>query len=177
MADDAVTDGYFATVQLCNAVLAKRLGTASWTAATTANKIIAIQMATSNIDSLNYSGLKYLSTQDRQFPRKYILDPDAFSPYGDIINVDQYGYCYESTDVPDTVLLACALEALALIEFYATSTAAKRKTLQDQGVKSYSIGPLSETFGGSGSALIGDLKSAEAYGLLEKYMENSVLIT
>lgn len=177
MADDAVTDGYFATVQLCNAVLAKRLGTASWTAATTANKIIAIQMATSNIDSLNYSGLKYLSTQDRQFPRKYILDPDAFSPYGDIINVDQYGYCYESTDVPDAVLFACALEALALIEYYATSTAAKRKTLQDQGVKSYSIGPLSETFGGSGSALIGDLKSAEAYGLLEKYMENSVLIT
>jgi hypothetical protein len=177
MTDDAVTDGYFATVQLCDAVLAKRLGTASWTAATTPNKIIAIQMATSAIDRLDYSGLKYLDTQARQFPRKYLLDPNETSPWGNIINVDNYNYTYESLTVPDSVLLACALEALALIEYYATITAAKRKTLQDQGVKSYSIGPLSETFGGSGSALIGDLKSAEAYGLLEKYIENSVLIT
>jgi hypothetical protein len=173
----AVTNSYITTTEAADALMALRLGTSSWTAAASATKIAALQHATSNIDALSFSGYKQSETQANQFPRMYQYEPGSYSPYVDTnIETNINGDCIE-LDTPADVLLACALEALALIEYYATSTAAKRKTLQDQGVKSYSIGPLSETFGGSGSATTGDLKSKEAYGLLEKYLENSVLIT
>jgi hypothetical protein len=173
----AVTNSYITTTEAADALMALRLGTASWTAAASATKIAALQHATSNIDALPFSGYKQSETQVNQFPRMYFYEPNSYSPYTSTnIETNLNGDCVE-IDTPSDVLLACALEALALIDYYATSTAAKRKTLQDQGVKSYSIGPLSETFGSTSAVSSGGMKSSEAYQLLEKYLENSVLIT
>jgi hypothetical protein len=130
-----------------------------------------LQRATKIIDSLSFGGYKLLSTQDRQFPRKY--DPtDSLNPWGNTYSEDSWGYIYDSSDVPDDVKEACCEEALALYEFYTDSASSKRQSLQNQGVKSYSIGPLSETFGtveAGGSSTYG-LKSTIAYDLLQKYI-------
>jgi hypothetical protein len=171
-----VTNSYITTTEAADALLAMRLGTSSWTAAASATKIAALQHATSNIDSLSFSGYKQSDTQTNQFPRMYQYVEDAYSPYTTTATFSTQGDCITEA-TPADVLLACALEALALIEFYANTTAAKRKTLQDQGVKSYSIGDLSESFGGAGYSTYSGMKSSEAYALLEKYLENSVLIT
>ncbi len=177
MTDTSVSDSYLATVELADAIFAKRLGASAWTAASSDDKSKALQMATSAIDSQNYSGLKYLSTQDRQFPRKYQIDPTVDSnPWGGTVNCDTYGYVYESTSVPDAVLLACALEALALIEYYASTSPIDEADLISKGVKSFSLGKLSMSFSGSASLQSG-FKSKEAYDLLEEYREDSVLIT
>ena len=177
MTDTSVSDSYLATVELADAIFAKRLGTASWTAASSADKSKALQMATSAIDSQNYSGLKYLSTQARQFPRKYQADPSIGSdPWGGTVNYDTYGYVYESTSVPDEVLLACCLEALALINYYTNADPIDEADLMAKGYKSFSLGDLSATFGSSVSLQSG-FHSKEAFDLLEKYREFSVLIT
>lgn len=179
MTDTPVTDSYLATIELADAIFAKRLGAASWTAASSADKAKALQMATASIDSQTYAGMKYLSTQARQFPRKYPRDPEVTAdPWGGVINYDSYGYVYESTDVPDDVLLACALEALALIDYYSSSSTSPidEVDLIAKGVKSFSLGKLSMSFGGS-FALQSGFRSKEAFDLLDKYVECSVLIT
>jgi len=50
MTDTPVTDSYLATVELADAILATRLDAASWTAASSADKAKALQMATASID-------------------------------------------------------------------------------------------------------------------------------
>lgn len=179
MTDTPVSDSYLETIEAADAILATRLDAASWTAASSADKAKALQMATASIDSQTYTGLKYLSTQARQFPRKYAGDPnDVEDPWGGVINYDSYGYIYESTDVPDDVLLACALEALALIDYYSSSSTSPidEADLIAKGVKSFSLGKLSMSFGGS-FALQSGFRSKEAFDLLDKYIECSVLIT
>lgn len=169
------TDSYL-TVAEADAVFAARLGAATWTAASTADKTAALKMATAIIDSLTYTGFKQSETQARQFPRMYQFDPDFYSPWavtepdfstaGDCINVD----------TPDDVLSACCLEALALLEYYSSSSPINEGDLIAKGVKSFSLGKLSMSFGSSASLQSG-FRSKEAFDLLEKYHENSVLIT
>jgi len=177
MTDTPVEDSYLETIEAADAIFAKRLGAANWTAASSADKAKALQMATAVIDSGTYTGLKYLSTQARQFPRKYAGDPnDVEDPWGGVVNYDNYGYIYESTSVPDEVLLACCLEALALINYYTNADPIDEADLMAKGYKSFSLGDLSATFGSSVSLQSG-FHSKEAYDLLEKYREFSVLIT
>lgn len=171
----AVTDSYFTTVEDADAVLAKRLGTAAWTAATSATKIAALQQATSLIDAQSYAGFTQTNPQDRQFPRKYLIDPREHSPWADLVILDIYGYWAESTTVPNNIYLACALEALALVEYYAAGSVVNEQELINKGVKSFSLGKLSMSFGKSAAALYG-FKSNDAFNLLEDYMENSSLI-
>lgn len=129
-----------------------------------------LQRATKIIDSLTFSGYKLLSTQGREFPRKY--DPTySINPWGNTYSEDSWGYIYDSSDVPDEVEEACCEEALALYDLYSSSANTKRQALQEQGVTSYSIGPLSETFGTSNSSTkYMGLHSQRAYDLLLKYL-------
>lgn len=173
----AVTDSYYTTVEDADAVLAKRLGTAAWTAASSATKIAALQQATSVIDSLDYSGVTQSSSQARQFPRKYLVDiTQPYSPWANLVILDLYGYWAESAIVPPKILLACALEALALIEYYSVTTgSANEQELVAKGVKSFTLGKLSMTLSKSPAISYG-FKSIEAYNLLEDYLENAVLM-
>ena len=171
----AVTDSYIATTEDADAIFAKRLGTADWTAASSANKVAALQQATSVIDALTYAGVTQSSSQARQFPRKYLVDFCEPSPWSSLIVLDLYGYYQESTAVPAKVTLACALEALALIQYYDSSNVVNEQELIAKGVKSFSLGKLSMSFAKNAASASG-FKSTEAYGLLQDYIENSSLI-
>ena len=173
----AVTDSYFSSTEDADAVLAKRLGNTAWASATSATKTAALQQATSTIDALDYTGFTQSSDQARQFPRKYLIDPYEYSPWSNVLVVDMYGYWSDGTAVPNKIMLACALEASALVEYYSASSGAvvNEQELMSKGVKSFSLGKLSMTFGSSSSASYG-FKSTESYNLLEDYIQNSYLI-
>ena len=148
--------------------------TTTWDALSDANKTAYLVMATKAIDAIDFKGFKYLSTQDRAFPRKYLLGDYYESPWGLTLSIDAYGYAYES-DVPDAVTEACCWEAKALAELYASTSRTSRKALQEQGVVSYSMGDLSETFGAgkaSNASYVG-LQSRDAFKLIDKYIERS----
>jgi hypothetical protein len=73
--------------------------------------------------------------------------------------------------VPQNVLDACCEEALAIYLFLADTDRSERKTMKEDGVKSYSLGgDYSETLGGSNSDKHYGLHSTEAYNLLSKYI-------
>jgi hypothetical protein len=122
-----------------------------------------LQEATRHIDQLRLRGDKYDSTQDRAFPR--VID-------GIIV-----GDSDQNVVVPDDVLRACMEEAIALYAYYASTSEQKRASLQAQGVKSYSIGDLSETYGPSTTTgPMQGLKSSAAYRLLSRYIAHSVTV-
>jgi hypothetical protein len=172
----AVTDSYFSSTEDADAVLAKRLGNTAWTSATSATKTAALQQATSIIDAQDYTGFTQTSDQARQFPRKYLIDPYEYSPWSNVIVLDIYGYWSESNVVPSKIMLACALEASALVEYHSSSGAAiNEQELISKGVKSFSLGKLSMSFGKSASASYG-FKSNDAFNLLEDYIQSSYLI-
>ena len=174
----AVTDSYFSSTEDADAVLAKRLGNTAWASATSATKTAALQQATSTIDALDYTGFTQSSDQPRQFPRKYLIDPYEYSPWSNILVIDMYGYYSESANVPNKIMLACALEASALVEYYSASSGSgviNEQELVSKGVKSFSLGKLSMSFGRSESASVG-FKSNDSYNLLEEYIQNSYLI-
>ena len=171
----AVTDSYFTTVEDANAILAKRLGTAAWTAATSATKIAALQQATSVIDALDYDGVTQSEAQERQFPRKYLVDRTEHSPWLINLVLDIYGYWQESTDVPAKVYLACALEALAIIEYYSSGATVNEQELIAKGVTDFTLGKLSMSFKKTSATAYG-FKSEEAYRLLDAYIQNCYLI-
>ena len=128
-----------------------------------------LQRATRMIDSIFYQGHKLLSTQAREWPRKFLAS-DAPSPWGLTYNIDTYRYIYESDDVPQYVLDACAEEAIALYTHYST-TSKDPRSLQDQGVTSFSLGDLSMSFKpGAGRSELAGLYSQEAYDLLSPYI-------
>jgi len=163
-----IADCYILALTTSTAFFAKRLGAANWTAATAPNQTIALQMATAKIDALEYSGYKLLSTQARAFPRKY-QKTDSVNPWGNLLSEDSLGYIYDSDAVPQDVLDACCLEALALINFYADSDNTDRQAMKDQGVKNYNLGGVySETLDSSAFDRY-NMYSPEAYRLLQKY--------
>jgi hypothetical protein len=172
-----VTYSYIGTTEEADAILAQRLGTATWAASSIATKTAALQQATATIDALDYTGFKNDEFQELQFPRKYLIDPRERSPWYDIIILDVYGYYCPSTDVPFRIKRACALEANALVEYYNSSATAvvNEQELISKGVKSFSLGKLSMSFGTSMSATYG-FKSTDAYNLLEEDIQNSYLI-
>ncbi|HWQ20858.1 MAG TPA: hypothetical protein VN455_13840, partial [Methanotrichaceae archaeon] len=86
------------------------------------------------------------------------------------ISIDSYGYAYQSA-VPAEVITACMEEALALYSFYSSPQNTKRQFLQQQGVKSFSLDDLSESYGAVSYTY--GLKSPEALELIDKYIEHS----
>jgi hypothetical protein len=120
-----------------------------------------LNRATRAIDALPLRGRKYLldGSQERQFPREYRDGYDMDELTG-------------VAEVPDDVESACCEEALAI--YLAGSTSSGRRTLQEQGVKSFSIGgKLQETFTDGAKDMYRGLKSADAYRLLSKYIARS----
>jgi len=122
-----------------------------------------LQRATKTIDGLPLRGRKYQldGTQARQFPREYREGYDQNELTG-------------VAEVPRNVEDACCEEALALYLFYADTDRSERKTMKEDGVKSYSLGgDYSENLGGSNSDKHNGLLSSEAYNLLSKHIARS----
>jgi len=180
MTDTSFTDSYVLT----DAILEAYLG-ANPKAAAIALKALAVasqewycREATRIIDALPLQGYKLLSSQDRQFPRKYAPSyPLSWSPWGSMVTEDAYGYIYMSSSVPQDVIDACCDEAVSLYVFYSDADKLERQDLIDAGVQSTSLGgQISETFGSSRIDRYHGLHSKKAYQLLEKYIENSVCV-
>lgn len=174
MSTTAVSDSYITTIEEADAFFAARLDSASWDDADAADQAKALQMATARLDNLDYKGYKYLQSQERQFPRKYSVDPFYESPWGISLSLDAYGYAYES-DVPQRIKDACCLEAAALLEYYSSTDPINEQDLVEAGVKSFSLGKLSMSLSKT-SAASRNLRSAEAYELISRYLDNGGFI-
>ena len=129
-------------------------------------KEILLRRAAKVIDRQPLIGIKAVSTQDMEFPRA--IHTDYKRRDLPILNTHFYSDWYIQTETPDAVKHAQVEIALT-----ATQDAPKRVELQRQGVKSFSLGKLSESYGsGSNNAIV----SHEARELLKPYLAGSVSI-
>lgn len=137
----------------------------AWTALTDANCEAYLRKACQQIDRQPLVGFKAVSTQALAFPRTIYSEygpayvNSAYIPYGD--------NWYVQSSVPAEVLNAQCEIALSL-----ASGISERVELQRQGVKSFSLGKLSETYSGTQNRVV----SQEAKELLAPYLAGSVRI-
>ena len=123
-----------------------RLHAESWSGADSETKEKALRQATKEIDRQPIRGRKTDISQSLAFPR------------------------YPDTEIPEAVKEACCEEALALLE----RGNSQRRKLQQEGVQSFSIGNMSETYiTGAGKGLL----SQEAKELLRPWLIGVVMIT
>lgn len=134
---------------------------ATWTALSNADKEILLKNATKKIDRQILRGVKAVETQALEFPRAL----------HEVTNYTNYWIVEES--VSQKVKDAQVEEALASV--IDGSNANRRAKLQQQGVKSYSLGDLSETFGTT-TINTNKLISSVAKELLSYYIAGSVRI-
>ena len=171
----AVSDSYITTIEDFETRLTSdpRAAAIALLAADSTSQTWYLQKATAIIDNLPLKGSTYdcidkttpaSDEQDRMFPR--------------VINGYAVDWDDDTSDavVPEDVKKATVEEAIALYGFYVSSPGdQKRRKLQDQGVTSFSIGKLSETYGGIGAAAKWKgLHSQEAYDLMKQYIAGAV---
>jgi len=136
----------YVTLEEANTYFASRLHAEAWTAAADVDKQKALKQATRAIDRQLLIGRKTNPEQELAFPR------------------------YPDTEVPEAVKEACCEEALAILEIGNS----QRRKLQQEGVQSFSLGNMSETFAaGAGKGLL----SQEAKELLRPWLLGAVNIT
>ena len=136
----------YCTTEYADEYFKNRLHAESWGQADESTKEKALRQATRAIDRQLLRGRKTNPEQELAFPRH----PD--------------------TEVPAAVKEACCEEALALIE----SGNSQRRKLQQEGVQSFSLGNMSETYvAGAGRGLL----SQEAKELLRFWLLGGVFIT
>lgn len=147
----APTESSYLDAASADTLAASRPTNAAWAAASSVEKLAALEEATRRIDSMILRGNKYDSDQALEFPR--IIDGVTIG------NADQ------DAEVPTQVLWACLEEAMAIMGAGSGSL----KDLQEQGVSSMSIGgKLSYTFvAGAGNS---GLQSAAAKRYMRRYI-------
>ena len=141
---------------------ADRPDSSAWTGASSADKEAALKYASKLVDSLPFVGKKYetdISSQPLQWPR--------------LIKV-RGGWTVER-DADDNVVVPQAIKDAVCEEILARLSPidGKRHALQADGVKSFRLGDLSETYGDDlrGGGIKGTpLISWTAYRLLEPYL-------
>lgn len=138
--------GSYCTIEYADEYFSDRLHAESWGQAYEIAKEKALKQATKAIDRQPLRGRKTNPEQELAFPRH----PD--------------------TEIPAAVKEACCEEALALIE----SGNSQRRKLQQEGVQSFTLGNMSETYAaGAGKGLL----SQEAKELLRPWLIGAVMIT
>ena len=144
MSESETTTAYMTTEE-AETYFAGRLHAESWGETSDADKEKALRQATKEIDRQLLKGRKATDTQELAFPRH----PD--------------------TEVPEAVKEACCEIALALLE----RGNSQRRRLQQEGVQSFTLGNMSETFAaGAGKGLL----SQEAKELLRTWLMGAVNI-
>jgi hypothetical protein len=129
-----------------NEYFSNRLHADAWAEASDADKDKALAMAAKAIDRMPLIGRKAVSEQTLAFPR------------------------HPEIKIPEAVKEACCEEALALLE----RGNSQRRKLQQEGVQSFTLGSISETFAPvSGRGLL----SQEAKELLRPWLLGAVMIT
>lgn len=172
MAEDTpVANSYITTLEIALAYFAGDPRAIAFIA-TPATMAWYLRRATKIIDNLPLKGQTYYyfvngtpaaGQQNRQFPR-YI---DSMC-HGWNINT-------LLPEVPQEVLDACCEEALALYLFEADSDRKDRKSMKEDGVKSYNLGGVySENLEKSNSDKHKGLLSTEAWRLLSGYIAGAI---
>lgn len=126
-----------------------------WAALSNEDKTVCLNNAFAAIEALPFLGRKAVIGQETAFPRL---------PY-------QYGHTDEGA--PQNVLAAEAEWALWLSDETKRSSSRKRKELQEDGVKEYKIGDLSETYTDSSASAASAFPSGKcpkAMELLAPYL-------
>ena len=135
----------YCTIEYADEYFKNRLHAESWGETSDADKEKALRQATKEIDRQQLRGRKVNSGQALAFPR------------------------YPDTEVPEAVKEACCEIALALLE----RGNSQRRKLQQEGVQSFTLGNMSETFAaGAGKGLL----SQEAKELLRPWLLGGVNI-
>lgn len=114
----------------------------AWESATEEQQEAALSEASDRVDLLPWRGLRLVYAQEREWPRKGV-DPRAWN----------------------LVRRAVIYEALEILK-----PTSKRQALAAEGVTSYRIGPLAETYASPKSGGGVSLKSASALHILRPYM-------
>ncbi|MDP4143185.1 MAG: hypothetical protein Q8936_01705 [Bacillota bacterium] len=169
-----IGDNSYIDLDYANNYFSERLYTDPWNSAGDDTKVKAILMATKKIERQPLQGRKAVNNQVLQFPRMIYsynnynwLDSYFVTENGNKYITSSQGWIIES-EVSERVKQAVCEEALALLEFGNN----KRLKLQQQGVKSFSVSKLSETYTGSTIKIL----SQEAKELLQPYLATSVEI-
>ena len=135
----------YCTIEEANEYFAGRLHAEVWEQADDETKEKALKQATKTIDRQPLRGRKTNPEQELAFPRH----PD--------------------TEIPAAVKEACCEEALAILE----RGNSQRRRLQQEGVQSFTLGNMSETYApGNGRGLL----SQEAKELLRPWILGGVMI-
>ena len=141
-----VGENSYIDIEEANEYFAGRLHAESWGQADESTKEKALRQATKAIDRQPLRGRKTNPEQELAFPR------------------------YPDTEVPEAVKEACCEEALSLLE----RGNSQRRRLQQEGVQSFSLGNMSETYAtGAGKGLL----SQEAKDLISPWLLGAVNIT
>jgi len=136
----------YCTIEYADEYFKNRLHAESWGQADESTKEKALKQATRAIDRQLLRGRKTNPEQELAFPR------------------------YPDTEIPKEVQEACCEEALALLE----RSNSQRRKLQQEGVQSFTLGNMSETYApGAGRGLL----SQEAKELLRPWLLGAVMIT
>ena len=136
----------YCTIEYADEYFKNRLHAESWGQADESTKEKALKQATRAIDRQLLGGRKTSPEQELAFPR------------------------YPDTEVPEAVKEACCEEALAILE----SGNSQRRKLQQEGVQSFTLGNMSESYAaGAGKGLL----SQEAKELLRPWLLGAVNIT
>ena len=136
----------YCTIEYADEYCQNRLHAEVWEQADESAKEKALRQATRAIDRQPLRGRKTNPEQELAFPRH----PD--------------------TEVPEAVKEACCEEALAMLE----RGNGQRRKLQQEGVQSFALGNMSETYvAGAGKGLL----SQEAKELLRPWLLGGVFIT
>jgi len=158
MAVNVGTDSYV-TLAEAEDYFDGKLHTSEWDNAGKTTKEKALKEACRRINRLAFKGEKADETQLLAFPRKMPL----FNRIGVI------GFTTD-TGIPEEVKQAQCEEALALLE----RGNSQRRKLQQEGVQSFTLGNMSETYApGAGKGLL----SQEARELLRPWLLGGVFIT
>jgi hypothetical protein len=138
--------GMYCTIEEASTYFAGRLYAERWGETSDADKEKALKQATKEIDRQPLTGRKTADDQALAFPR------------------------YPDEEVPEAVKEACCEVALALLE----RGNSQRRKLQQEGVQSFTLGNMSETYTpGAGRGLL----SQESKDLLRPWLLGSVNIS
>ncbi len=158
------TDTYLSLADATAYVAANYISTdteyTTWSALTDGNKEIYLKKATKKIDRQIFRGKKADLTQTLEFPRSFISTSGIKSETAFFLT----GWTTQS-EVPQEVKDAEVEEAISMALGAGQDI---RRKLQREGVKSFSLGKLSETYSGSSGKK--DLISNEAKELLKHYL-------
>ncbi len=141
----------YVTVEEADSYFYNTLQSEEWNKYDTSTKARALITATRQIDRLPFAGRKLDINQSLEFPRT--TTNIAFTD-----------------GIPNEIIYATCEQALFLLK-----GGSKRQELQQQGVKSYSLGDLSETFTDNLSEAQKTI-CPEALSYLRKYLLGSVAI-